>query len=203
MILYYIHDPMCSWCWAFRPTLQKVLDKLPESIIIKYVLGGLAPDSQTTMDIATQKMIQYHWRTIIQRVPGTQFNFDFWSTNTPKRSTYPACRAVLAATAQDASKEDDMIQSIQQAYYLNAKNPSDDETLISCAESIGLNTYQFQNDLHAPYTQALLQKDIQQAQALHVTGFPSLVLSNKGQHKSIIIDYNDAGAIYAQLVREA
>ena len=23
--LYYIHDPMCSWCWAFRPVLDRSL----------------------------------------------------------------------------------------------------------------------------------------------------------------------------------
>ena len=45
MKLYYIHDPMCSWCWAFRPTLTKVLAELPAHIEVQYLVGGLAPDS--------------------------------------------------------------------------------------------------------------------------------------------------------------
>jgi len=47
--LYYIHDPMCSWCWAFKSTWHKVLKELPSHINVYYLLGGLAPDSDLPM----------------------------------------------------------------------------------------------------------------------------------------------------------
>ena len=197
--LYYVHDPMCSWCWAFRPTLTKLLAALPSHIKVQYLVGGLAPDSDEPMDETTQAMIQKHWHTITKKVPNTQFNFDFWANNTPKRSTYPACRAVLAAKTQAPDKEDAMILAIQQAYYLHAQNPSDDDTLIHCAKSIGLDTTQFQQDLHAEPTQQQLQHDIQQAQSMGVYSFPSLVLEENGQFKPIAIDDNHVGMILSQL----
>ncbi len=197
--LYYVHDPMCSWCWAFRPTLTKVLAKLPPHIEVQYLVGGLAPDSDEPMDEATQAMIQKHWHTITKKVLGTRFNFDFWTNNTPKRSTYPACRAVLAAKAQDTNKEDAMILAIQQAYYLHAHNPSDDNTLIHCSTSIGLHTTQFQQDLHAEHTQQHLQQDIKQAQSMGVYSFPSLVLEENGKFNPIAIDYNHADNMLQQL----
>ena len=197
--LYYVHDPMCSWCWAFRPTLTKLLAELPSHIDVQYLVGGLAPDSDAPMDKATQAMIQKHWHTIEKKVPGTQFNFDFWAKNTPRRSTYPACRAVLAAKAQDPTKEAAMILAIQQAYYLNTLNPSDDDTLTSCTASIGLDVPQFTKDLHAEHTQQQLLQDIQQAQSMGVYSFPSLVLEDKGQFKPIAIDYNHPNHILKQL----
>lgn len=187
--LYYAHDPMCSWCWAFRPVLTEVLNKIPDSIEVKYLVGGLAPDSQVPMDEETQAMIRHHWLTIIERVPGTRFNFDFWDTNTPKRSTYPACRAVLAAKVQEANKEDAMIHAIQIAYYLDAKNPSNDDTLISCAAGIGLDVKQFQNDLHSSQTEALLKEDLQKVRTMLIRGFPGLVLEKDGVYHSLEIDY--------------
>jgi putative protein-disulfide isomerase len=190
---------MCSWCWAFRPTLTRLLAALPAHIEVQYLVGGLAPDSDTPMDKATQTMIQKHWHTITKKVPGTTFNFDFWTNNTPRRSTYPACRAVLAAKAQASDKEDAMILAIQQAYYLQAKNPSDDDTLIHCAKSIGLYTEQFQQDLHAKHTQEHLQHNIRQAQSMGVYSFPSLVLDENGQFKPITIDYNHVNNILKQL----
>ncbi|MBE8572891.1 DsbA family protein, partial [Vibrio sp. OPT46] len=27
--LYYVHDPMCSWCWGYKPTLDKLKQQLP------------------------------------------------------------------------------------------------------------------------------------------------------------------------------
>ena len=48
-------------------------------------------------------------RRIEGRIPGVRFNFDFWTHCTPKRSTYPACRAVIAARAQDPTLDEAMI----------------------------------------------------------------------------------------------
>jgi len=56
-VLYYIHDPMCSWCWAFRPVWSAVQAQLPESLQVKYLLGGLAPDSALPMEAATQAVL--------------------------------------------------------------------------------------------------------------------------------------------------
>ena len=97
--LYYIYDPMCSWCWGYRPVWDLLQQHLPKSIAVEYVVGGLAADSDSAMPIAQQQMIQNHWRTIEQKL-GTRFNHDFWRVNTPRRSTYNACRAAIAANKQ-------------------------------------------------------------------------------------------------------
>ncbi len=47
--LFYIHDPMCSWCWGFSHTWNKVKNSLPSEINVQYILGGLAPDSSEVM----------------------------------------------------------------------------------------------------------------------------------------------------------
>jgi putative protein-disulfide isomerase len=55
----------------------------------------------------------------------------------PRRSTYAACRAVIAARRQNPGYEEKMILAIQQAYYLEARNPADSHTLIELASEIG------------------------------------------------------------------
>jgi len=198
-VLYYVHDPMCSWCWAFRPVWNQVQSRLPESVTVKYLLGGLAPDSDTPMTAAMQAEIRGYWKTIQSRVPGTMFNFDFWKLCTPRRSTYPACRAVIAARNQNPSLEDAMIRSIQEAYYLQARSPSDEDVLADLASSLGLDTGLFHANLNAPETQEALMNDIRSSQRLGVAGFPSLVLEKGGDFRHIQIDYNDADTILQQL----
>ena len=66
--LYYIYDPMCSWCWGCRPVWDLLQQHLPKSIAVEYVVGGLAADSDSAMPIAQQQMIQNHWRTIEQKL---------------------------------------------------------------------------------------------------------------------------------------
>lgn len=52
--LYYIHDPMCSWCWGFTPIWQKIRAQLPADLPVVYLLGGLAPDSDDPMPQSMQ-----------------------------------------------------------------------------------------------------------------------------------------------------
>jgi len=123
--LYYAHDPMCSWCWGFAPTWRRVRERLPVGVRVRRLLGGLAPDTETPMPAEMRRHLQATWKRIQERIPGTEFNFDFWRLCEPRRATWRACRAVIAARFQDPAVEEPMIARIQSAYYLEARNPSD------------------------------------------------------------------------------
>ncbi len=197
--LYYIHDPMCSWCWGFHNIWQQVQLQLKDQLPIQYVLGGLAPDSGEIMPDDMRHYIQKNWQKIEKTIPGTQFNYDFWKNCSPKRSTYPACRAVIAAKNQAKKFEKIMINTIQQAYYLQAQNPSETSTLINLAASIGLDSQKFTQDLNSNTTQLQLEQDIALAKSLSSNGFPSLVLAKNGIHQAIQIDYNNPEFILQQI----
>mgnify|MGYP006133214519 FL=1 len=198
--LYYVYDPMCSWCWGFEKTWLQVKKSLPKSITIIYILGGLAPDSKEIMSDEMRQYIQANWLKIQQTIPGTQFNFDFWKNCSPMRSTYPACRAVIAAKNQGLEYELSMLNAIQNAYYLQAKNPSIDLTLIELAHSLNLNIEQFTQDLNSIVTRQQLLDDITLAKSLRVISFPSLLLSSNKGNKPIAIDYNNAKLIINQIL---
>jgi len=166
---------------------------------VKYLLGGLAPDSDAAMAVSLQQDIQRHWHTIQKRVPGTMFDFDFWRQCTPRRSTYPACRAVIAAKQQGREYEIMMIYAIQTAYYLQARNPSNHDVLIDLAEMLALNIEQFRLDLNAPQIQTLLLDDIRVVQSLGAYGFPSLVLQKGDVNHAIVVDYNDVKSMLKQI----
>lgn len=198
-ILYYIHDPMCSWCWGFKPVLEQIEQQLPDEVSMQYVLGGLAADSDQPMPEKMQHFLQKTWRTIAEKIPGTEFNYNFWTNCQPRRSTYPSCRAVIAARKQNINKEKTMITEIQKAYYLNAMNPSDNDTLISIAQNINLNTDVFIQDLNSQETRQALMQEIQFAQTLGARGFPSLVFETNEKLTSLNLDYINASNVLHQL----
>lgn len=189
--IFYIHDPMCSWCYAFGQSWAALQQALPRDVEIVYLVGGLAPDTTEPMPPATQKMVQQAWQRIEQTVPGVHFNWDFWSRNTPMRSTYPACRAVLAAKKQRAAAEPEMIRAIQTAYYRQAKNPSLPETLQACAHAIGLDAEIFSGDLKSEAIESELQRQIQQARSMEVYSYPSLRLVINNAVFPLAVDYLD------------
>jgi putative protein-disulfide isomerase len=191
-ILYYVHDPMCSWCYAFTKTFDALVEKLPSTIEIQYIPGGLAQHSNDPMPVNMQEKLQHIWHQIEAEV-GTKFNHDFWRQNVPRRSTYLSCQASIAARLQNKEKE--MIQQIQKEYYVNAKNPSNEDTLVSAARKVGLNIPTFLIDLYSPETLSLFNDDLGKRNDLNIHSFPSLVLETNNKTIKIPIDYNSPESI--------
>ena len=198
-ILYYVHDPMCSWCYGFRQAFTSLRENLPESVQLIFLVGGLAPDSDEPMPESMQRYLQMTWKRIEQKIPGVQFNFDFWDECSPRRSTYPACRAVIAATRLDPRSEIAMIEGIQNAYYQQARNPSDIETLADIASQLGLDRDQFVAEISSEAVDQELHRQIKQGRSMQADSFPSLVLKTNDGISTIPLDYNSAENMLASI----
>ena len=191
---------MCSWCWAFKPTWDKVKEALLGKVQIDYLLGGLAPDSSQPMTIETREYVKGNWKRIQEMIPDTRFNYDFWTSCEPKRSTYPACRAVICAKQQHPDFENLMIYGIQKSYYLEAQNPSNENVLIDIAESLGLDTEKFEIDFKSSHVNEILLNEIKLARSIDINSMPSLVLQINDTLKRINIDYLDDNYIVKQII---
>lgn len=172
MTLIYVMDPMCSWCYAFQPHLKKVISLLRPEIKMTCYMGGLATDSNQPMPLTMQKMIKQTWHNIEQRT-GAQFNYDFWDKCQPRRSTYPACRAVISAE-QIAGHGMKMTETIQQAYYRQALNPSNISVLTDLAEKIGIHREHFNQQMQSQITDQQLFEDLNFSRQHGIQGFPFL-----------------------------
>jgi len=186
--LIYVHDPMCSWCWGYKPTWQKLESALANILPIEYRIGGLAVDSDQPMSADMQLQLQGIWQNISNQL-GTEFNFNFWRECQPRRSTYPSCRAALIA--RSFNKEPQMIDAIQQAYYLKAQNPSDEDVLIKLCEKIGLDPCLFTQQLHSNELKRRFDDELNYVRSLPIQGFPSLVLIRNNRAYPIAINYTD------------
>jgi putative protein-disulfide isomerase len=194
--LYYVHDPMCSWCYAFKATLDELKKNLNSNIEIVYVVGGLAKHSDEIMPKDMQEKIEDIWYEI-EKLVGTKFNHDFWKTGKARRSTYLACQATILARYDN--KENEMIDAIQEAYYQKAMNPSDASTLIQLAKKIGMDEKKFEEDLKSEKIEEDLQNELNFRRSLNVRAFPSLILKNKKELYTINIKYNDPQAMLNQI----
>ncbi|WP_391091780.1 DsbA family protein [Vibrio sp. NH-UV-68] len=194
--LYYVYDPMCSWCWGYKPVWDKIQQALRDKIDIQFLVGGLAPDSDVAMPQEMQQQIAAYWKKI-ENYLGTPFNYDFWIQNVPRRSTYPACRAVLAARQQGAELA--MLESIQRAYYLEARNPSDSDVLIELAQQAGLNQQQFVVDYGSAEIDQMLKQEIAFARSIGGNSFPSLFVETAHGIVELQVDYQSAQNTIGQI----
>jgi putative protein-disulfide isomerase len=99
-----------------------------------------------------------------------------------------------------------MTLAIQQAYYQQARNPSDNTTLIELAIEIGLDKDRFIQQLESVATAEALINEIQFARRIGARSFPSLVLATSGGLRPICVEYTNPQAvldgIYSLMVSE-
>ena len=200
-LLYLIVDPMCSWCWGFRSAWQSFVREIPSSVTIKFLMGGLAPDSDEPMDTKTKTYIQSAWRSVADRT-GAKFNHQFWDVCQPRRSTYPACRAVITAGLQLTGSRERYYEALQRAYFLDARNPSDYETLIALAKEIGLDPVQFQEDLGSSVVQQTFREELNQVRSLGVSGFPTVIWHQQDKTDGNRLEVLSTGYTDADTLRE-
>lgn len=201
LTLYYVHDPMCSWCWAYQPVLKKIQHALSDSIEIIDLLGGLAPDTNQIMPIDMQKKIKSYWQKIESQL-GTEFNYCYWEINSPRRSTYPACRAILASGHQGGQQSSrSMTLAIQKAYYLRAMNPSNEDVLLQIADEQGLDMETFKQSFKSESLQQQLLKQIAFARSMGGNSFPSWFLHIADTVHPIVVDYTSADTSLTQIAQ--
>jgi len=190
----YVMDPMCAWCYGFKPELEQFLGQYPSAETV-WIMGGLAPDNDQPMAPEMQQTIAAYWRQIEEKTQ-VSFNHDYWLLNTPYRSTYQACRAVIVAETIQQHTAAKMANAIQSAYYREAKNPSLNQTLFDCANLIGLDVAQFQELLLSAQTEQKLQEQLSITQQLQVGGFPALFYLNEdNQAYPLALGYCTAGEL--------
>ena len=200
-LLYLVVDPMCSWCWGFRSAWQSFVSEIPSSVTIKFLMGGLAPDSDEPMDTNTKTYVQRAWQSVADRT-GATFNHEFWTVCQPRRSTYPACRAVITAGLQLNGSREQYYEALQRAYFLEARNPSDYETLIALANESGLDPVQFQKDLDSSVVQQTFRNELIQVRALGVSGFPTVIWHQQDATDGNCLEVLSTGYTDADTLRE-
>ena len=173
--LYYFGDPMCSWCWGFKPVLEQVDAEYPELKRVT-VMGGLRGGEPQPMGDELAALIQGAWDRI-QEATGQPFNREFWSRNRPLATTLPACKAVLSARLLDATREWRFMVGMFEAYFTRVMDPSSRETQLQVAREQGFEPLAFGAMMDSPAVEEALLQDLKLARRFGVTGFPTVVLN--------------------------
>ena len=109
---------------------------------------------------------------------------------------------MISAGLQSTSARARYYEAVQQAYYLEARDPSDTATLIALASEIGLNEAQFQQDLDSSLVQETFDAELAQVRSFGVTGFPAVIWHQKDATAGDRMGLLSAGYVDVNTLRE-
>lgn len=180
----YFTDPICSTCWGIEPQLRKLKLDYGDALDIEYRMGGLLPDwDYSGGGISQPSDVAHHWDEVSAHYD-MPIDGDVWLED-PLHSSYPPSIAVKAAQLQDEEKSIAFLRRIREMVFLEKKNITKWEHLLSAASAVGLDVAQFEKDYNGKAFRNF-QEDLELAHQYGVRGFPTLFfLDDEGQQHKV------------------
>ncbi len=189
----FVGDPMCSWCYGFGPELTKLSAELKD-VTFSMIMGGLRDGD--VFDEAKLKNHLGYWEAV-ETMTGLPFDATALSQPHFNYTTEPACRAVLTARFLDKTKEYAMYSALQQAFYAEGKDVTQEDVIVEVAASIGLEKDLFRETFQSEAMRKATAADKQKAATYGVSSFPTLIIIDKQGHMSQLRGYKKYEALIA------
>lgn len=178
--LIYVADVMCSWCWGFAPTVERLREDLGLDVLV--VNGGLRPgDSAEAMTPKMSEFLKGCWADV-GKASGQPFDMAGLERGVEWRyDTEPPARAV--ATLRDADPEAalTLFHRLQKAFYAENVDIVDSGTWGPLLEGLVDDVSGFVARATSEEGRKLAWRDFSQARSWGISGFPCLLLRHKEQ----------------------
>lgn len=172
--LFYLADPMCSWCWGFSPVVGQLAKEYADRTDLRVIAGGLFPGTEAPMDRHFKASVREHWGHVEERT-GQPFDFSFFERDNFVYNTEPACRAVVAARELAPDRVLEMLHGLHQAFYRHNRDITDPGIASEVAAEIGLDVGEFHRALESDEIRTRTREDFHLARELGMRGFPTLM----------------------------
>ena len=172
--LWYGMDPLCGWCFAFRPVMAGLL--AAEPLPVRVLTGGLVLGARVEPIAAMRDYIRAGFARI-RELAGVDMGPGFAALldeGTWISDSEPPCRAIAVAESLDESRTYAMADALCGGFYERGLRLDDVGALRDVAESVGLDGDAFVLRHTSEEAKALVQVRFDEAQALGVTSYPLL-----------------------------
>lgn len=182
--LFYVGDPMCSWCWGVSPALKKIEQYCEDKKInFDIVVGGLRAGGGDPWNNEFKSFLKNEW-SHIQKVTGQPFSFKLLEREFFNYDTEPACRGfvILSKLIDEMNlpkKEKlEVFSKIQNKFYVVGIDPKEASFYEEICNELGISFKKFTDDFISKESILKTRNEFIRALSLKVKGFPSLVFVN-------------------------
>jgi putative protein-disulfide isomerase len=186
MILHYIYDPLCGWCYGAKPLLQAAQAVLP---VIAHGGGMMTGANRQKVSPQLRNYVMPHDRRIAE-YSGQPFGEAYFEgllrDHTAVFDSAPPIAAVLAAE-QLTGRGLELLGRLQSAHYVEGCRIADESVLFELAQGMGLDREAFERAFRAADTEGHIRNSRALLAKVGGQGFPTLALEHDDQFTLIDI----------------
>jgi len=174
-IVTFVTDPLCSWCWAMLPDMEKLRVDMADWLDFDLMMAGLqvgSPEPPTAQQIQQLKSI---WLDVANTT-GQIFSGVLPDDPLFVYHSEMACRAVQIMRTHLHQPPWDYFRAIQQAFYLDACNINDPIELSRLAEPFGMQGNKLAELLESDTVIEATRSEFSRAKQLGAIALPSILI---------------------------
>ena len=175
-ILWYIADPMCSWCWGFAPIIKEIRLNYSKDLKIELVMGGLR-SGKLAMASGQRAEILNHWKAVNERT-AQPFSFEGAMPEGFIYDTEPSCRGVVAMSLINPSLVFSLLESMQFSFYVEQKDVTNPKILAQLADKIGVDMDLYLQVFESEEAKNEVSIHFEKVRQWGVNSFPTVAVQN-------------------------
>ncbi|HGM5490112.1 TPA: DsbA family protein [Serratia fonticola] len=205
VVIRYIGDPMCSWCWGISPTVKQLAEVCDQhGLSFVMTMGGLRVGGGDAWDSAFKTFLKQEW-SHIQATTGQPFGFSLLEQAQFNYDTEPACRAVVTASlllaerGLPSSAALAFLAATQYKFYVHGQDPKTEAFYRDICEQVGLPFGEFCQKFTSQHAREAVNQDFARCRQWGVRSFPTLLLEQHGKISLLATGYVTAETLLNRL----
>ncbi len=187
--LVYVGDPMCSWCWGFAPTLERLV--ADHDVALRIVVGGLRPGpAAERLTPQLESFLLHHWERV-EAVSGQPFDRQALGARGPAWRYDTENPAVAVVTMRSLRPEAELafFTRLQRAFYTDGVDIVDPSTYPKLLEGFDVDGAEFVARVRSDEMREAAWADFAEARRLGVTGFPTTLIEIGDRYRMLAAGY--------------
>lgn len=181
IILYYIYDAYCGWCYGFSPVISRIAKEYENRFEFEVLSGGMIMPEQPVHFAPMARYIRSAYKRV-EELTGIQFGEDFlWHVNHPDETDwYPdstkSAMALCIFKEYHPDKAVSMAGDLQYALNFEGRDLTDNEAYRHLVHKYNIPEEDFYNKLKSEEYREKAYYEFALVKQLQVKGFPCVLM---------------------------
>ena len=193
--IYYVMDTMCGWCYGFSDVITKIQEKYKDIYDFSILPGGMWVDENVKIiNDSLGEYIKGH-NIRIEELTGKKFgegfNKNILGNNNIVLDSLPGAKAVVLIQRLKQDTTFTFLKKIQEAFFIEGKDPNNLETYTEIAENFGISKEVFKKEFSS---EALTKETAEYFNMVALIGalsFPTVILVEGDKGRVISQGYSN------------
>ncbi|MCA6971893.1 DsbA family protein [Pectobacterium carotovorum] len=189
VIVHYVGDPMCSWCWGISQSVSRIAAFCHDNHY-QFTLtnGGLRAGGGDEWNTSFKNFLRREWEHISSKT-GQSFSYALLDAEYFNYDTEPACRAVVSAELIAKDTKIEFFRETQRKFYTQSEDPKKIEFYESICLTTGIDFDDFKNVFTSKFAITETISEFYRARHFGVNAFPTILIEKDSMIKKIASGY--------------